>query len=64
MALQNIFARLFSRDDSEVSTYFKDLINSAQEILVEDILTVLWYCYYELVTGIRNGNQLVLNSLP
>eukprot|EP01036_Dinobryon_divergens_P028892 gene28892-37907_t len=39
MALQNIFARLFSRDDSEVSTYFKDLINSAQEILVEDILT-------------------------
>ena len=64
MALQNIFARLFSRDDSEVSTYFKDLINSAQEILVEDILTVLWYCYYELVTGIRNGTQLVLNSLP
>ena len=64
MALQNIFARLFSRDDSEVSTYFKDLINSAQEILVEDILTVLWHCYYcELITEIRNGTQLVLNSL-
>ena len=40
MALQNVFARLFSKDGSEIGTYFKDLINSAQEILVEDILTV------------------------
>ena len=54
MALHNIFARLFSRDGSEVSIYFKDLINSAQEILVEDILTV--YCSYcEIEKLIHNG---------
>ena len=40
MALQNVFARIFSRENSDVAIYFKDLINPAQEILIDNILTV------------------------
>lgn len=38
-ALHNIFSKIFTRDSAESNPYFRDIINSSNELLMDDILT-------------------------